>query len=142
MLTGKTQRLFYWAVVMDMLALNAAFVIAHSFKFHSMFGGAPMASYRELIVIANILFLVVLFSIGRDVRGAAPNPFEGELHRARINYLAFVVFYLAVMVFIKGYEYSRTFQVYFLVFFGITHFLERKLLLPAVRDMILSVPEK
>ena len=91
--------------ILSLVGLNLAFVCAYYIAFSDLlYHSAPTspASYRFLLVNANLLFLLINLIRTRG------------LEKVYRNYALFVISYLTVIILLQGYDLSRPFHFYFL----------------------------
>ncbi len=142
MYAAKSTKIFYWGLFLDLLSLNAAYLLAHTLRFHRFLGIYHGSSYRTLLVIVNVLYLVIYLFRLREVPEKKRNQWDTGLHDAGVNFAVFSVLYFAVIVFIQGYEYSRAFHVLLMSLFAVFFFSFRGFIFPKIRDIVVTGSRK
>ena len=92
-------------LIVGLFAINVAFLISYILSFNDTFAIRDVntdANYRILLAVANLLYIVI---------GLRPSAYVRREFR---SYSLFLIGYLALMVFLKAYEFSRVFHLYFL----------------------------
>ena len=105
MQSSSENRNIAFKLFVRLIGLNCAFFLAYQISFNNFFylkETSYQADYKLLFVTANLLTIIInLIPVRR-----------GE--RTYRNYALFLVGYMALIVFLQGYEYSRLFHSYFL----------------------------
>ncbi len=142
MYTSKKKRIAYWELFCDLLSLNLAFMVLLVLRYHSFCQVPQHPEYKSLFVIANVLYLLIYFAHFKDVSLNRQKLLDKALPEARSILILFVILYFGVMVFIQGYQYSRAFHLIFLGSFAALFTLQRILILPRIRNMIMKSGRK
>lgn len=91
--------------VVSLLGLNGAFICAYYLAFGDLFyDSSPNvnSSYSLLLINANLIYLLINLFL------------DPSIHKVFRSYLLFVISYLAVIIILQGYEFSRFFHSVFL----------------------------
>ena len=142
MYSSKKKTIGYWTLLCDVASLNIAFEAAHVLRFHSFLSPFGDPVYRTLWVIANGLYLLIHLSALRQPSLGRRQLLDTGFRDARAILLVFLVLYFAVIVFIQGYVYSRTFHLEFIAVFALIFSAQRVILLPWIRDFVLRKGKK
>lgn len=113
---GLEPRNFLFKTIIGLIAVNVLFAVSYYLSFNDAFSDRTAnlgASYKQLLLIVNLLFLLV------EVVVSAKSKREFK------KFFLFLIGYFAVIVFLQAYEYSRMFHTYFLsLLFVFAFFLE------------------
>jgi len=124
------RRYVVFNLIVGLCAVNCAFLVSYYLTFSDVITARDVnseASYRNLLVIANLLYVVV---------GLRPASFAKRELR---NYSFFLLSYLAMIVFLKAYEFSRVFHLYFLgILFLFTLVWRYSNILEVLREYVFS----
>lgn len=116
MQTKPETRNYIFNTIIDLVAVNFAFSLATYLSFSSIFSdraASSEASYRTLLVLSNLIFLII-------------NLFPGNIvHKPLRKFIFFVITYMSLIVFLKEYEFSRIFHLSFLCLFLVFTFLSK-----------------
>ena len=142
MYSSKKKRLAYWGLFCDLLSLNIAFLIAYGIRFHSLVRLAASPEYRSLLFIANVIYLLIELAGFKGGPQKRRGMLDTGLGEVRFVVGWFAVSYLAFIVFIQGYEYSRTFHLIILAVFAAVFTIQRMVIFPRIEEFILKSGKK
>lgn len=138
MFVTSREKLLYWGLFFDLFSLNMAFLLAFVIRFGSIVGVLHVELYRTLLLIINLLYLLVFLARRKPPHIIKRDVVDTRLREARVLYMSFGVVYLAIMVFLRGYEYSRMFHILFLLLFALLFILQRDFVQTAIWDRLVA----
>jgi len=114
MIAKRYNFLLYLRVLLDLITINFCFILAYYFRFKVLPDYSTSNQYLSLHILVNLIW-VLSFGLFVYKTKFTLDLLGTRLRDLTIGIIIFAFFYFTFIVFMRRYEYSRAFHIYFII---------------------------